>query len=271
MARPLDFRGRTVLVTGASSGLGKDMARILARDHGANLLLVARRRDALAALCSELSAQHKIKADFLVADLVNPVDVERIFDEATAQHSIYAVILNAGVTYFGQALEQPQASVEALLATNVSSTVRLTSRFVPYLIARQEQGGVLLVSSMAGFTPMPFQAVYGASKAFVTSYGQSLAEEVKATGVTVAVFAPGGIATEMLESSGISRKFKAGDVGIMASDACAREGLEAFRRRRGLHVPGGLNQLTSFVTRLAPRSFVAARVADIYRGALPKP
>lgn len=270
MAQAMDFRGQYVLVTGASSGLGLEMAKDLASRHGANLILVARRRERLEALRDELQASHGTRSVVIAADMTRPDDVERVFREATDGRDVYGVILNAGVTYFGEAFDQPFPSIEAMISTNVTSLVRLTSLFGPYLVARKTGGGILLVSSLAGFTPMPYQAVYGATKAFVTSYGQALAEELGATGVSVSVFAPGGIATEMLENSGLQLKFKPGTAAIMNADHCARLAIDAFRARKPLYVPGGLNKLSTAMMKVAPRQLVVKNVAYIYRGALPR-
>jgi uncharacterized protein len=266
MASKMEFRSRWVLVTGASAGLGEAMARQLAKE-GANLVLVARRRERLESLASELQ-EHGIEVDVLPADLCKADDVERIFSEATAKRSIYAVILNAGVTYFGEALKQSQTEFQQLLMTNVQSLVRLSQLYIPYMVEKNEQGGVMFVSSLGGFSPMPFQAAYGASKAFVTSYGQSLAEEIRDSGVTVSVFAPGGISTEMLDKSGLSKTFKAGDMGIMSAEECGRRALSGFRCRKRVCVPGALNQVSAAAMKIVPTSLVLGVMGKMYRKAL---
>lgn len=268
MVRDMDFRGRWTLITGASSGLGMEMARVLARDHRAHLVLVARRRDRLDSLAHELRHAHGVDVVCICADLSVPEDVDRVFTEATDGREIYAVILNAGVTYFGHALDLPYEDFQAMLSTNVVSLVRLTTLFVPYLIDQRQGGGVMLVSSLAGFSPMPYQAVYGATKAFVTSFGQSLAEEIRGRGISLTVFAPGGIATEMLDKSGLSRTFKPGSVGIMPADRCAELAVQAFAQRRALYVPGLLNQAAALMMKFLPREFLSARLAQLYRSAL---
>lgn len=266
----MDFRGRFVLVTGASSGLGTDIARYLASAHGANLVLVARRADRLEALKAEIAPKYGVEVVCIAADLTKTADVERVFEESTRDRAIHGVVLNAGVTFFGEALDQSFEAFEAMLSTNVTSVVRLVWRFVPYLQGQADGGGVMLVSSLAGFWPMPFQAAYGGTKAFLNNFGQGLAEELRGTKVSVTVFAPGGIATEMLDSSGISRKFKAGDVGIMDSPECARHAVESFRRRRPVYIPGMLNELNTFFMRFVPRTMGAGIIANMYRGALVK-
>ncbi len=267
---PLDFRGEWVVVTGASSGLGREMARQLVKDHGANVLAVARRRDRLEALAEELSTD-AARVEPLVADLANPSDLPNVVRVATALPALRGVILNAGVTYYGHALEQDLGAFDKLLATNVTALVHLSQHFAKYFLQKQNDGAVLLVSSMAGFAPLPYQAAYAATKAFVTSYGRSLAYELKGKGVGVSVFAPGGIATEMLETSGLSRKFKAGDVGVMSPEDCARLALAGLRKRRMLTVPGASNKLMAAGMKLAPDGVLLPAIAKIYEGALPEP
>src|SRR5262249_47051123 len=144
--KTLDLRNRWVLVTGASSGLGKEMARLLARQHHANPILVARRRDRLKALKQKLEAQHAVSVRVGAADLATPEDVERVFHESIGAVRVDAVILNAGVTYFGPHQELEWAAYQALVATNLTSVVRLTHLFVPYLIAQAQAGALMLVT-----------------------------------------------------------------------------------------------------------------------------
>lgn len=265
MNRMLELRARWTLVTGASSGLGQEMARSIARDHGGHVLLVARRRDKLEALAEELRSRHGVQAACIVADLSRPEDVERVYTEATQGRDVHAVILNAGVTYWGEALKLDWSAFQAMLDTNVTSMVRLSTLFARHFVERRTEGGLLLVSSVAAFIPVPYQAAYSGTKAFITSYGQALAQEVRAQGVSVTVFAPGGIATELLEKSGMSSRFKAGDLGVMSAEECAAHALRAFVHRKELYVPGLINQTLTLAARLLPRGFLAQRTAAMYR------
>ncbi len=268
---PLSLAGRFTLVTGASSGLGLELARSIARDHKGNLVLVARRRDKLDALAEVIRSQHGVEVVCLTADMTSPTDVERTYTEATTGRSIYAAILNAGVTYFGPGLDQPFDDFQRLLATNVTSVVALTQKFLMHQIADKNHGGVMIVSSVAGTTPTTYQAAYCGSKAFLNNYGLALGEEIAHEGVSLSVFVPGGIATEMGEKSGTARKFKRGDVGMMEPDVCAHIALAGFIARRRFIVPGALNQFNDFLLRFAPRAWAAAITRRIYQGALPAP
>jgi uncharacterized protein len=265
MARSLALAGRYVLVTGASSGLGREVARVIARDYRGHVIVVARRADRLADLVRELHERWGATAVPIVADLTRAADVERCFAEATAGHSVYGAVLNAGVTFYGQALDQSAASVETLLATNTMAPVRLAQLFGRYLVEQGEGGGMLLVASMAGLVPMPYQAVYGGTKALLTSFGLALRQELRGSGVSVGVFAPGGIATEMLDLSGLSAKFAPDGLGMMTAEACAAAAVRALVTRRALVVPGAMNRVIACLMRSLPLGWIVPIVARLYR------
>jgi len=266
----LSLQGRYTLITGASAGLGREMAREVARRHGGHLVLVARRRERLEELKVELEG-HGAKVAFIVADLSNPGDVERVFKEATDGRPIHAAILNAGVTYFGHHLDFPQVDQQAMLGTNVISVVRLANLFIEHQLQKAPGGGVMVVSSLAGTMPTPFQAFYSGTKAFLNTWGVALAEELRGRDVSLTVFAPGGIATEMGEKSGTARKFKKGDMGMMEADVCARSALAAFIARRRFAIPGALNWFNNLAMKLVPRGAQASIVAGLFRGAVLPP
>ena len=263
----LSLQGRYTLVTGASSGLGREMAREIARRHGGHLVLVARRRERLEELAKEIEG-HGAKAVCIAADLSKPEDVERVIAEATTGREVHAAILNAGVTYFGHHLELPWAEQQSILATNVVSVVKLANAFLEHQLVRSPGGGVMVVSSMAGTMPTPFQAFYSGSKAFLNTWGVALAEELRGKEASLTVFAPGGIATEMGEKSGTARKYKKGDVGMMDADVCARAALSAFVRRKRFVIPGALNQLNDLLMKLVPKAAQAAVMAGLFKGAV---
>ena len=258
------LKGTWTLVTGASAGLGREMALEVARTYGGNLLLAARRRERLEALAETLQTKHGVLARALPVDLGTPEGVEACFQAACAQEGFKAALLNAGVTYWGGVQQQSLESLEGLLATNVLAPARLALRFAQHF-AGHGGGRLLLVSSVAGFAPMPMQSAYGASKAFLTSFGQSLRHEFRKNKVQVTVFAPGGIDTELLDISGLGKKFKPGTAGIMPAPQCAQLALKGLLADKRLVVPGLSNRMLAFVMRHFPAPLVLPVISRLYR------
>lgn len=264
----MQFGSRWVMVTGASSGLGLEMSRQLARDHKANLVLVARRGDRLEALKHELEGKHGVQVQAVVADLSREDDVERAFREATSEQDLYGAILNAGITHFGEHLDLSWREFKNIIDTNVNAVAQLTHLSVPYLLDKKQSGGVMLVASMAGVTPVPYQSAYSGTKAFLMGFGHSLWHELHDKDVSVTTFVPGGIATEMSDNSGLSKYFGGAGLLVQSPEDCAREALDAFKKRKHTHVSGVVNRLGVVAGKLMPRSFMVGQVASEYRKAL---
>ncbi|MBL9037810.1 MAG: SDR family NAD(P)-dependent oxidoreductase [Archangium sp.] len=261
----MNFRGKWVLVTGASSGLGLAMAKQLALEHGANLLISARRGDRLEALRSELTEKAKVEVVPLVGDMAKATDVERVLAQATEGRQIYAAILNAGVTHLGHHHELTWPAFLDLLQINVTANVRMASELVSHMKAHKLGGGLMIVSSMAGVMPVPYQSAYSGTKAFLNAFGTGLAHELRGEPLSVTVFAPGGIATEMTSTNdGFSTLTK----WLAPVDTVARAGIAAMRAREELAIPGFLNQLGNFAFRFTTRRFAVGQLASTYRKAL---
>jgi len=258
------------LVTGASAGLGREIVRLIVREQGGSVIAVARRRERLDELSQELRNVASPEVTALAADLSNEAEVTRCFETATANRRVDGVILNAGVTYYGKVTDQPSESIGNILSTNTVGLTLLAARFSKYFLEQKIPGRLMLVSSMTGFSPMPYQAVYAGTKAFVTNFGLSLREELRGTGISVTVFCPGGIATEMFEKSGLSKQFGATDIGMMDAVSCAKYAVNAYLSGQDMAVPGLTNWVSSVAQRLAPRSLLARSVERLYRGGINK-
>ena len=200
----------------------------------------------------------------IVADLQKTEDVDRVCEATTQGEPLYGAILNAGITHFGDWTELGWEGFQRMLSTNVTSVVRFTTHLLPYLEKQNEGGGVMLVSSMAGLAPVPYQAAYSGTKAFLVNYGCSLYHELKERNVSITTFAPGGIATEMSESE----RFDSLRRWLMPADRCARAGIDGFRQRKYLHVPGVLYKVLAALSNVAPEPFATSRVAAEYRASL---
>jgi uncharacterized protein len=260
---PMELRGRWVLVTGASSGLGREMAKILAVKYGAHLLISARREDRLQELKAELEKSAGVKVDVCVADLSKLEDVDRLID-AAKQRQLFGAVLNAGVTHFGPYSELSWDSFRTMLDTNVTATVRMATAFVPQLEA--QGGGLMIVSSMAGIHPVPYQTHYSATKAFLVHFGIGLWHELSGRNVSVTVYAPSGVVSEMTAGDSFTplRRW------LMPVDQAANEGVEAFRSRKYLHISGFANRVGSVFARILPQRLTTSLVANQYRNALKK-
>lgn len=261
---PMELRGRWVLVTGASSGLGREMAKILAVTYGAHLLVVARRADRLAELQTELTRDAGVKVETCVADLSKLEDVDRVVAIASDGRALCGAILNAGVTHFGAYSDLDWSSFSNMLATNVTAVVRLSTALIPRL--EQQGGGLMIVSSMAGIFPVPYQTAYSATKAFLVHFGVGLWHELAGRNVSVTTYAPSGVVSEMTAGDNFNplRRW------LMPVDQAAREGVEAFRSRKYLHISGFANRVGSAFARMLPHRFTTSLVAAQYRNALKK-
>jgi len=250
---------RAALVTGASSGLGEEFARLFAAD-GIDLVLVARRRDRLETLAGELRAAGKVSVHVVAADLSVAGEVERLVRDVQALPvEIEFLVNNAGLGNVGAFASSPLEKQLVMVDVNIRALVRLTHAFLPGMLARK-RGRVLNIGSTAGLQPGPFGAVYYASKAFVNSFTEALSHELKGTGVTATVSLPGATATEFasVAGSGGTRLFKS---GVMSSTEVARDAYRAMNRGTPFVVHGFMNRMLAFSVRLGPRSVVRSIAA----------
>lgn len=264
MNQPMNFSEKWVLISGASSGLGQEMARRLALQHRANIIAVARRKPQLEALKSELESQASVQVHIIDADLSRMDEVDRVLQEALNGREIYAAILNAGITHFGEHSDLNWDQFEKMLSLNVSSIVRMTQPLIDHLAKQSDPGGFMFVSSMSGLIPVPYQAAYSGTKAFLVNFGCALSEEIRNLNISVTVYAPGGIQTEMTQTS----HFKPLERWLMPVAGAAEEALEAFRSRKPVHVPGIGNRVGAFFAGILPRRWILSWVGGVYRGAL---
>jgi len=220
---------KTALVTGASAGLGLELAQLFAADKH-DLVLVARRREQLEALAARLTAEHGIRATVLAADLADPGSPQRIADELAARRiEIEFLVNNAGFGSTGPFVDSDLGRELAMVQVNVAALVHLTGLLLPAMVARKS-GRVLNLGSTAGFQPGPFMAVYYASKAYVLSLSEALAEELAGTGVTVTCLCPGVTESEFHSVAGTDAQPLTSSALTMTSAAVAEAGYRAMMR-----------------------------------------
>lgn len=248
------MKNETVLITGASSGIGLELAKCFAAD-GSRLVLVARNQEALEKLAEELRQKYKIETVVLPADLILPEAPKQIFDKLASQKiSVDVLVNNAGFGLHGQFTEMPLQRQLEIIKVNVLALTELTGLFLPGML-RRRGGGILNVGSVAGFVPGPNLAIYYASKAFVQSFSEALAEELDGTGVSVTVLCPGPTETNF-GTVARGEKVRVSQVRKMSAEAVARHGHYAFRNRKVIAVPGLQNRVLISLTRVLPRSTI---------------
>jgi short-subunit dehydrogenase len=257
------MKKETILVTGASSGIGLELARIAAAD-GHSLILVARNEERLRQLAQELQRAHGTQVTTIPLDLSTPGAAERLA-AAIAERGLQVdgLINNAGYGLYGPFLEHDPADQLGIIQLNVAALTDLIQRFLPGMVSRG-YGRILNVASVAAFVPGPYLAVYHATKAYVLSLSEALAVELRGTGVTVTALCPGPVITGFQERSqmGLTAGHR---LMLVRADAVARQGYQAMRRGKRIAIPGLLNRLLVFGTRLAPRWGVAAAVGGVSR------
>lgn len=242
------YRGRTVLLTGASGGIGAEMARLLA-PYGPTLLLVARSEDALRRNAEALEALGA-RAVPLVADLSEPSAAAELHARVTeAGHTPDVLVNNAGYGLQGRLEELDPDDLERMLTLNVTTLVGLTRRCLPAMLARGS-GGVLNVSSVAGFLPLPYFAAYAASKAFVKDFTEALHAELAGTGVHATCLCPGPTETGFFERAGMAAA--PGNAAVASPEQVARDGLLALARNRRVVVSGLANRLMAASAKVTP-------------------
>ena len=256
-----EFFSETVLITGASSGIGLELAKCFAVD-GCRLILIARNRDALEKLAKELQIKNKIETIVFTADLSLPETPKRIFENLSAQKiSVDVLVNNAGFGAHGAFLEMSLSWQLEMLQVNIVALTELTGLFLPGMIQRK-RGGILNVSSVAGFLPGPGMAVYYATKAFVLSFTEALSEELLDTGLKVSALCPGPTESNF-GNVARGQKVRQMKTSKMSAEVVAQYGHRAFRNGKVIAIPGLQNKLFIFLNRFAPR-WIPRKVINFY-------
>jgi short-subunit dehydrogenase len=252
------------LVTGASSGIGLELARVLARE-GHDLVLVARREPELAALADELRTRYGADSTVVSADLSLPGGAKDVFDAVTAaDREVDVLVNNAGVGGHGRFAETDAAVEQRMLAVNVVALTDMTKRFLPAMVARGS-GRILNVASTAAFQPGPFMAVYYATKAYVLSFTEALAEELSGTGVTATVLCPGVVPTGFQAAAEMSDDMPLlHSPGAMSPEVVAQAAYRGMARGKRIVIPGALNKFGVQSLRVSPRRLIVKVVRRLH-------
>ena len=242
------------LITGASSGIGAELARLCALD-GYGLILVARRADRLTQLAGTLAADYGVTVRTLACDLADPATPAAIHEQ-TRSETVEILINNAGFGLRGRYDQTDWEAESRLIQVNITALAHLTKLFSRDMV-RRGSGRILNVGSTAAFVPGPLMAMYYASKAFVVSFSESLANEFQGTGISVTVLCPGPTITEFGTAAGItdSKLFRG---SAMSAGRVAQIGYRAMLAGRHVAIAGARNRVMILLTRLAPRTMLAS-------------
>ena len=252
---------KRALITGASSGIGKAFAERLARD-GYDVVLVARRRDRLEALATNLRDTRGVSVDVFPADLTNPGDLHLVEKKVREDANLELLVNNAGFGKIGAYGDLDLEVEDEEIRLNILALVRLTHAAIPGMVARQ-RGAIINVSSIVAFLPVPFLATYSATKAYVNSFTEAIHEELKGTGVKIQALCPGRTHTEFHERAGINTSDHPSKG--MTSESVVDASLRALKHDKVICVPGITNRVTARIMSLLPRALLRKAAAPRMR------
>ena len=245
---------QTALITGASAGIGTALAKVFAQ-HDYDVILVARRKDRLEELATQLRNQYAIRTHVFSADLTQPEAAQKLYDEVKQQNlSVNVLVNNAGIGSVGAFMETDLTVDIQMMQLNMLALTSLTKLFAQDMVAAQN-GHILNVASIASFMPGPMMTVYHATKAFVLYFSEGLKEELKESGVNVTVSCPGPTESEFHQTSGSEKISLFDKVPLMSSEQVAENAFQAMLQGKTIAVPGTLNKLATLVPHL-PRGLV---------------
>lgn len=264
MALPEPTRTSTCLITGASAGIGAELARSLAR-RGHGVILVARRKDRLDRLARELAGSHGVRAEAIACDLGAASARDRLAAEIEQLGlTVEVLVNNAGFGSGGRFVALNRERELELLRVNCEALVDLCARYAPAM-AKRGAGAILNVASTAAFQPLPGQATYSASKALVLTFSEALHQELSSAGVAVTVLCPGPVKTEFVEVAGLDGVDDLTPEFLWASaDKVAEAGVRGLERNRRVVIPGKINELGAITGRHAPRGLFLRGAARFY-------
>lgn len=251
MSIPIPDENGTCLITGASSGIGEEVARKIA-ERGYNVTLVARRIDRLTELAAELKREHGVTADTVECDLTDSAALKKLLDgvKKSGKH-IDILVNNAGCGTEGNFVDTKEKPALGQIELNVLALTALTHAVLPAMIKRGN-GAVLNVASVAAFQPIPRQAVYAATKAYVLSFSNAIGKELSGTGVSVTALCPGPTKTNFYGDR--MEHFESSTPGIFwqSAEACAKDGVEGLFKRKRIVIPKITNRLSALSGSFTP-------------------
>ena len=256
----LELKDKWVLVTGASSGLGRQMCIDLAKIYGAKIFAVARRKERLIELENEIRQYSDIR--FAVLDITDSEKLHQSFQEITETVQIHAFILNAGVTNIRKDVELPLERKKSMINTNIVGTVEFAHLACQYFVKNGLGGALLFVASMAALIPVPGQALYSGTKSFLYGYASALVEENKEHQFSISICLPGGINTEMIEEQHMNRLKR----WLMSVEEASAKTLKGFVKRKSAYTLTASDRLVVMIAPLIPKRLKSKIIGRIYEG-----
>ncbi len=249
---------KAALITGASGGIGMELARIFAKENDYNLILVARSEDKLEALKDETEAKSKIQVHVLVKDLVKPESASEVFDFAKDMN-VEVLINNAGFGDYSLFHESDLQRQTGMIDLNIRTLTVITHLFLPEMI-KNKKGRIMNVASTAAFQPGPYMSVYYATKAYVLYFSEAIASELKDKGVTVTALCPGPTTTNFQSAANLQESKLFNYMKFTTATEVAQYGYKAMMKGKVIAIPGGMNKFMAKSVRFFPRRMVTNTV-----------
>lgn len=248
--------GKTALITGATSGIGLELAKLFAHD-GYNLVLVARHEDSLRGVAADLEQQYGVKATTIAKDLMNPSAPEEIYQETRQQGiTVQVLVNNAGMGEYGKFATETDLQKElSIIQLNATSLVHLTKLFLKEMVDRND-GKILMLASVASAIPNPLMAVYGATKSFIYSFTEALRNELKDTNVSVTALMPGATDTDFFNKAG-AQNARVTNTDLADPAKVAKDGYEALLKGKDKVVSGFKNKMQVAMSHVLPDTVVS--------------
>ena len=263
MTSSAGLRGKRILVTGASSGLGREICLELAGSEGADLVISARRTGRLEALKAEIGEKYHTGVTVVPADLTVEGAVEDLYRKALDDGPLYGLVNCAGMTYYGPVSEQEGTNIQRLITLNFTAPLDLSRKFLVDAAGRGE--GILLnVTSMGAFLPVPFQSVYSATKHALQAFTESAAQEYRDSGVVISTFAPAGVDTELIDLAGLDKVVSPKGLFFQTASRAAARAVRIMKRGKYRGFAGPIYRAGLFLLSMLPAKLVGRLAALVY-------
>lgn len=253
------------VVTGTSSGLGKQIACDLAIKHGYSLILIARREKRLLAVKEYILSRAQVEVVSVPSDLSDTDSLDALVRKSNIFPNIRVVVLAAGVTYFGELEKQSSSNIQNINALNISANLKLIQWSTKYFQTHTQGGNIAIISSMAALIPTPYQAVYSASKAYISNLVKGFSQENKENNIFYTLVYPIGMKTEMTASNQLNSILEKNSLSVISVEKCSESCIQATFKNKKTVIPGLVGKIIYFLTLILPSSVLSSYTASLYK------